>query len=329
MQTLWSTFPVFRTTCKAFQDYLVSKRLEPALFRLENPHAFFWGRRTPRIKRVLGFSNISRRKKLLLFVHGMEYYGVGEVVSDLLVPFEKQAELFRSPDSEENFDFLFVFWSSTLIDESDEHALLRVKRRLGLTAFSILVWRYWRQIFKDLESRADQAGLFMASFCDYLDQKNISQNLYTISHSLGARVWARALCVSSEARGDLYPGYWLNLQPALEHDAFWGGRPFTRIQNLYSKSKARHAVWFSKFDFILSTLFLLVKRRPAMGHIGCVAESFSSLNVTVDVREAHGKVSLFSRKRCFFTRAGRHIRNEATRYILPATNRKETIWTAG
>jgi hypothetical protein len=136
-----------------------------------------------------------------------------------------------------------------------------------------------------------------------------------ISHSMGSLVWAETMKRLLES-SNLFskPGVWWSLQPAMSCSVFRPGGDYDSIPKLYSgKESARKLVWYSRWDHVLSTLYVASKRDFALGHRGCPEGSVPQRDVTRWAREAHGMQHLSSDLGHFFDRVAVLIRQDARR----------------
>jgi hypothetical protein len=210
---------------------------------------------------------------------------------------------------------LFIHWDSKIktkrtIEMASFKSAFRGFIQLGREAAGL------HRVFETLELRAmDTASRVYPVLSSFLNRPHGPTPL-VITHSLGALVWCEL--VSLAMASDNYPqnlGHWWNLQPALEWDALNPGKRFGLVSDAYCRKKRGHvSVWFSKIDFVLSTLFLMAKGKYAMGQVGGGPQEFTSLNLTKVVGEAHGQASL-RRSGCFFTRVHRELRIYSLNYL--------------
>lgn len=254
---------------------------------------------------------LSPTERPLLFLHGANYMDATEVIRDLVYPFlcallsERSQSAWRAP-------IYFVSWNSALIPEDASQEKTRTpNRRLPLsTIFKEIT--HWNDRMKDLESRASKAGLALSSFVQrWTTHHQIGPTV--ISHSLGARVWAETLkAVAANTPTSVPPGIWWNLQPALSRNAFTAGGEYEIVRHLYNgDTHAKTVVWYSRLDFVLSTLFLLAKKSPALGQFGCSEKLIAQRDVTLWAREAHGMNHIQGSLGSFFRRTAALILLEA------------------
>jgi hypothetical protein len=245
--------------------------------------------------------------KPLLFLHGVEYQSPREVIHDFIHPF-------LSCLLQEEHSFLepvyFASWNSKLFQVTTNSIKHNSCKRLSLAS---VIGRlpFCRYYLRDVEQRAKDAAVVIASFVERLVSGR--NGLQVISHSLGAKVWADTLVLLSQRSSqEISPGTWWNLQPALPHYAFSAGSEYDVIPKMYlSCINSRYLAWFSKIDFVLSTLFILAKRARAMGQFGCKVKILPERDVTRWVKEAHGMNHVRGKLGTFFKRAGGLIPQEA------------------
>jgi hypothetical protein len=169
-----------------------------------------------------------------------------------------------------------------------------------------------RQYLSNVEQRAKQASSFLSPFI--LEWNSIANTgPIVITHSMGSLVWAEALKHILESSSMLIrPGIWWSLQPALTHKSFTDKGEYRMVSKLYTGQESSQAmVWYSRLDFILSSLYLLSKRSLALGQVGCPQRVLPQRDITGVVGEAHGMKHFKSLRGDFFNRAGSLIKSEA------------------
>jgi len=257
----------------------------------------------------------------VLFLHGVEYCGVDEVLKDLVYPFERSAGLANS----ERRDFVVLCWDSRLVRGAEREQLQMTDRnrlRLILTRIG-----RWNSYLGDAERRARGAAEFFEPYFSKLAQMGagrFGQEMLVVSHSLGGYLWASFL-KSALKKGMLVPRCtWWNFQPAMPRTSFCPGGEFHEVLGHFNgpstlgDTVARHhdakiVLWYSRIDFILATLYRVAKGNFALGHLGAPGageRALKQVDVTRLAGESHGSNKLFSSARCFFTRIAPFIRHE-------------------
>ena len=265
---------------------------EPLMCEIKTPHNLVDGPRSP-----------------LLFIHGAEYHSNGEILSDLVLPMLTTMNVPR-----ENFSpCYFIAWNSTLIP-CERRALVQSMPPLRRSMNYAIELGRWPQYLTDLERRADDTASFLAPFIvEWASQRRSGPTV--ISHSMGGYVWAQTLQEIYESSTMLArPGIWWNLQPALVRNAFTDRGAYSLVARSYNNSSSRNAVtWYSRLDFVLSSLYLLSKGELALGQWGCPEQTLPQRDVTVWAREAHGMNHIQSAAGNFFRRVSHLIPYEARR----------------
>ncbi|MCX6125712.1 MAG: hypothetical protein NTV34_13350 [Proteobacteria bacterium] len=259
----------------------------------------------------------------LLFLHGVEFSGPKEVLRDFVQPF--LSSLIQPSDSQDesiktqpahsignNIPVYFIAWNSALLEPRFRTSMSSMSSQQRALSFIRRI-SHWGFYFRDVEKRASLAARELVPFI-YKLMNNRKTGPTIISHSLGAKVWADALLqISRESTMRIRPGVWWNLQPALSYRAFSAGGEYETITRLYqSCDHARSIIWYSRMDFVLSTLFLIAKRARAMGQFGCHGgNGLPQRDVTLWIKEAHGMAHIRGRLGSFFRRAAHLIPDEA------------------
>jgi hypothetical protein len=165
---------------------------------------------------------------------------------------------------------------------------------------------------RDVERRATEAAQMLLPFAiEWNGHSKIGPTV--ITHSMGSLVWAetmKQLYASSTILSK--PGIWWSLQPAMPYGSFKPGGDYDIIPKVYSgKESARKLVWYSRWDHVLSTIYIASKKDFALGQRGCPEGTIPQRDVTRWAREAHGMLHLSSRFGNFFHRASVMIRRDA------------------
>ena len=102
------------------------------------------------------------------------------------------------------------------------------------------------------------------------------------------------------------------MQGAVIRSSFSGKGEFASVAQAYDEtSDSKHVIWYSKFDFVLATLFAVAKRSLAIGQFGIRHQAAALVDVTKSALEAHGKNRMFGDPRCFFSRIAKPLQTEA------------------
>lgn len=280
---------------------------------MANPHACLWGGEEP-VLISAGLTPVASDRIPLLFVHGMEYHRRGEILRDLIKPFEAEARLCKGQDHS-RFDYYFVHWDSRIDGKTSLpffpfNAFCGSVARLGMGALQL------GRKLSCLEERARSAAKELKNLVRPLFKSALHSGPVVVTHSLGAMVWSETLRELLQDGFSLHaPGTWWNLQPAIAADAFTAKGAYPFVLDLYSQKSARLEVWHSRLDIVLATLFFGAKRTLAMGQIGMrssvsrhlVPDSTLDLDLTTTVREAHGQTFLMKNAGPFFRRAGQQL----------------------
>jgi hypothetical protein len=262
---------------------------------------------TQKVQRVEKPSDLLSDLPPLLFIHGVEFNGPHEAIQDLVEPMLRYLSL----DKLKNRSILILSWNSLIVprDVSDRFfaAATREKIFRGLTELIKC-----RSYMNDVERRAYDAAKYLSSFILEWNSHHKTGPI-VITHSMGSLVWVEALKNVLESSSMLArPGIWWSLQPAMCRQSFTDSGAYRMVSKLYTgHESARAMIWYSRMDFILSTLFILSKRTFALGQFGCPEQSLPQRDITSIVGEAHGMSHLTRIRGNFFTRAGTIIATEA------------------
>lgn len=247
----------------------------------------------------------------LLFIHGVEYGSPSEVIRDLVQPFLKSMYADQTHKKTLNRDVYFVSWNSALIGTELRQYMQSQTHMARAWTFAKELSR-WPHYFHDVERRAALAGAALIPFIiEWCSDSSVGPTV--VSHSLGAKVWADALkSIATNSAMLARPGIWWNLQPALARRAFTSEGEYALVAQMYQGGpQARAVTWYSRFDFVLSTLFWIAKGSPALGQFGCPKQSIPQRDVTKWVGEAHGMNHISGRLGTLFQRASRQITDQA------------------
>ncbi len=283
------------------------------VIRLKNPRATLWGGKPPVFESITSSDSIPAGKRIVLFIHGMEYGHRLEVLKDLVKPLERGTQWFHHDPG--NLELLFIHWDSRLRVDHRHLKFFPIRELLkSLYAIGEQLIKV-KATFEELEWRAKEAASSVSPiFKDFLSRKGEFQPL-VITHSLGALVWSEIIRQTVEGYG--IPdnlGQWWNMQPALEWNVFQKGKSFESISDAYLSGNGQMSVWYSKTDFILSTLFLAAKRNFAMGQVGIGSSEHQLKNMTHIAREAHGQAALRPHG-CYFSRVRKQLYQSGLSYI--------------
>ncbi len=299
MATLWQLVQEDRKN-------LATRQSNASLWKLENPHATCWRQAKPELSIWDGRSGLKRRP--VLFVHGVEYAGPHEVLRDLVLPFERAARLNGQAD---RFEYLFVSWNSLLFEGPLRQKLEQsASARFALFGMGMLLWPAW---LADVERRAEEAARTVAPLVEHLLDDHPLQRPVVITHSLGSWLWSKLISdLQQQGRIHAAPGPWWNMQAAVKRSAWCRGGEFEDIPALWSgPGSSPMTLWYSRFDFILSTLYLIAKPGMAAGQFGATNTRFHHRDVTKWAGEAHGQNKILSGPGAYFERVQHLIRQEA------------------
>lgn len=244
----------------------------------------------------------------LVFIHGIEFGSPQESLDDLVWPMLDALGPKRVSDKA---IYIFV-WNSLL---NNQVALRDVLREATLFDRFKLLFKELprcRTYLRDVERRAKEAAHHLVPFARQWSADN-RVGPTVISHSMGSLVWAETLKLMTSDQVSLArPGIWWSLQPAMHRKVFLDGGEYSVIPKLYTGADAARAtIWYSRLDFILSTIYLVSKRGFALGQYGCPDSSIPQKDVTLWVKEAHGMRHLSSKWGHFFDRIKPLLAQEA------------------
>lgn len=291
---------------------LPSPSAEFMLWRLKNPETMLQGTHLDAVfEHVHSPKDVESDEPPLVFIHGVEYGSPVEVLRDLVRPFLLSLYSKTSINQALQRTIYFVSWNSVLMSSTKRSELLsqsKFSRSLWIVK-ELPRWHYYCQAVEERAALAGQALIpFIVEWCSH---SKIGPTV--VSHSLGAKVWADALkTIASESSMLTRPGVWWNLQPALTRSAFTQHGEYALVAKMYhGGSQAKAVTWYSRFDFVLSTLFWITKGKPALGQFGCPDQAIPQRDVTKWVKEAHGVNYLTGSLGSLFQRAADQIAEQA------------------
>ena len=234
----------------------------------------------------------------LLFIHGVEFATPEESLRDLVWP---MIEALGKGRTAERAVYVFV-WNSLLTNHTAINRILdcSLSRRIVLALTQLPKCRIY---LRDVERRAREAAQDLLPFAaEWNGESRTGPTV--ITHSMGSLVWAETLKLLYEGSKNLpRPGIWWSLQPAMHRRAFAEGGEYSIIPKIYTGlESAKALVWYSRLDYILSSIYLLSKGGFALGQYGCPSGKIPQRDVTPWVKEAHGMQHLSSRWGHFFER---------------------------
>jgi hypothetical protein len=301
------------------------------LYELLNPHECIHNHQKARLQQhsleILNnekpnLANSSPAQSIV-FVHGVDYGTPSEVVRDLIIPFERHSKVFAH-DHIGSYRIFFYFWFSKinlsdtgLNAEDADHAeqslgqLLTSPRRLYQSLFS------WRRKINDCEQVAQSHAKALSKYLESLAHLSTGStfNPIIISHSMGSYLTAHALTnYFQDRQGEIIPTWW-NLQPAVAAKDFHGDGPFACLSDIYGNQLKSFRLWYSRVDLVLTLACLLGQKSLAAGLVGIKSLAPRCKDVTLQALEAHGSLSLWGAKRCFFERTADAIRAEAEQLL--------------
>lgn len=244
----------------------------------------------------------------LLFIHGVEFEGPEEAMRDLVNPMLQHLGHNRL-----NNRSIYVFtWNSLIVprDVSASFFNAHPMRRLGLALRELPKSPAY---LADVERRAKNAARSLTPFISEWNSEN-RVGPTVITHSMGSLVWVEAMKRVLDASSMLVrPGIWWSLQPAMPRHSLAAGGDYHMVSKLYTgHESARAMIWYSRMDFILSSLYLFSKPGLALGQWGCPEKRLPQRDVTDLVREAHGMTHLARLRGDFFRRTGKLLPIEAS-----------------
>lgn len=240
----------------------------------------------------------------ILIVHGMEFHSCEEVLAQLVSPLASMVTRLRRP-KEVPSGLGYLYWDSRLDSETG-------RKMFPLGTFAYNAARMGKRLlhpevlFASLESRATMAGEALATAITRLLADDPKTKLLVITHSMGGLVWAEAvrrLLDSGVASAGL--GRWLNLQPAIPVHRFNVGARYGDFDRAFGDA---HSIFFSRYDFVLRSLFNPLAGGIALGQIGpTVGMRGRHADVSKIAWEAHGQTSLFPKLGGFLCRSRHKI----------------------
>lgn len=239
-----------------------------------------------------------RTRAPLLFIHGIEFATPEETLTDLVLPMLDAL----GPERTSERDVYVFVWNSLLTNRVKINEVLNVSRLKQLW-FAVTELPRCRTYLMDVERRAKEAAQCLLPFAlEWNAENRVGPTV--ITHSMGSLVWAETLKLLYESSALFSkPGVWWSLQPAISRRAFQAGGEYHVVPKIYTgRDAAKAMVWYSRLDYILSTIYLVSKREFALGQRGCPEASIPQKDVTAWVKEAHGMQCLQSKWGHFFER---------------------------
>jgi hypothetical protein len=243
----------------------------------------------------------------ILFIHGVEFHGPEEAMKDLVAPMLQHLGI----ENLKNRSIYLLTWNSLIVPREKSLSFFAANRSQQIIQ-GLLELMKCRHYMNDVEKRAKEAAQYLQPFILEWNSHG-SAGPIVITHSMGSLVWAEALRLILESSSMLIrPGIWWSLQPALQRGSLTEAGEYRMVSKLYTgHESARAMIWYSRLDFILSSLYLLSKRTLALGQFGCPQKSLPQRDVTSIVGEAHGMSHITRIRGDFFRRAGQLIAAEA------------------
>jgi len=290
---------------------------QPQIYILRNPGAAAAGEQ-PELQLWTDPSAAVEINHPVLFFHGVEYNSIHEVLSDLVLPFERSA----GTTTNEKRDFIILSWDSRLL-RGEERKNLENSTINRLGAFLSRMER-WPAYLRDAETRARAAAAYFEPYFRALSAREAMQSrssALVVSHSFGSYLWATVLKMFVEAEQEMPPWTWWNFQPAMPRSSFCPGGEFYHILHQFRPQedfpdlnvidpRPRLVLWYSRVDFILATLYRRAKGSSALGQFGTPNPRVSQVDVTRLAGEAHGSNRIFGKARCFYARIAPFMQRE-------------------
>ena len=244
----------------------------------------------------------------LLFIHGVEFANAQEAMRDFVNPMLDYLGRDRLRDKA-----IYVFsWNSLIVprDLSTMFFAAHPIKRLGLALTQL---PKSPKYLADVERRAKDAARTLSPFISEWNSEN-RVGPTVITHSMGSLVWVEAMKRIIESSSMLArPGIWWSLQPAMPRHSLADKGDYHMVSKLYTgHESAKAMIWYSRMDFILSSLYMFSKPGLALGQWGCPEKKIPHRDVTNLVREAHGMTHLASLRGDFFRRVKNLLPIEAS-----------------
>ena len=294
-------------------------RFKPKVLVLRNPRNAQKGAK-PVIEEWFHPDQQMNLRNPVLFVHGVEYANTSEILADFILPFARPFEKGASLSGNLERDYVFLAWDSRLFcDETRRTMLLSPLKKISTFIRKAPNWPIY---LEDAERRARLAAEFLAPFYhrlfpDSLEESMPKHHPLVISHSLGSYLWATTLKGLLLKNPQIRFGTWWNMQGAVLRSSFSPGGEFAMVADAFaSKNGSRHYVWYSRFDFVLATLYSVAKKSLAVGQVGGTHPSMSLIDVSHKSLEAHGRSRILSDQRCFFSRISDVLQLESERLLV-------------
>ncbi len=236
------------------------------------------------LKKVAHLSQPEEVRPPIIFIHGLEYSSPEEVARELVYPILEAL----GPKRIQDRNIYVFFWNGLILKDHKIDTYFRFSDfKILKFMFNHLPWCV--STLKDVEQRAKVCSQTLYDFArNWLFEKKIGP--IVITHSMGSLVWAEVIKSALMNSNDFQnPGVWWSMQPAIERNALAKGGEFELVAKLYNGShSAKSMIWYSRLDFILSSIYLLSKREYALGQLGCPVHSLPQRDITKWVKEAHG-----------------------------------------
>ncbi len=243
----------------------------------------------------------------IVFIHGVEYQGPEEAMRDLVTPMLKCLGPGRVADRG-----IYVFaWNSLLTNRVKISAMVKgsLWERFSLAAREL---PKCNEYLNDTERRAKDAAKVLLPFAAEWNAEN-RVGPTVISHSMGSLVWAETLRLLLEGSSIITkPGVWWSLQPAMLRNSFGDGGDYQAVAKIYTgRESSKALIWYSRMDYILSSIYVLSKPGLALGQWGCPKGSMPQRDITRWAREAHGMQHIAGHLGHFFNRVAAILPSEA------------------
>ena len=285
------------------------------LFRLLNPRAAVWGSQPPSFVQVTDSASIGLDSRSFFFVHGMDYLAdPNDAYQYMYRQFEQEVRLFHEDSNECNDTGCNVYllsYDSKLTDELDTIIRLGFETELGGPVVGLAPGLFLAVLWRELERRAQVAGDHLHTLLSPLP-RGIDNGLFLFSHSLGGIVsahMANRIYSENPNDGGLFRA-WYCMAAAIPANGFQRTGEFLYAPFL-TRGEAKTEVYYSFFDDILSTAYVLANSHLAMGNVGSGVRrpdtSIRNRDTTALSREVH---MIGGPAGGYFSRVGELIRRD-------------------
>lgn len=272
----------------------LEKNPNPRIFKLINPKESVWNGKAEKLQEVDVNVPLPQDHTPYVFIHGTQYRASKSEAFEFYRQFELVAKMFNNPYVDySKTDIYLVSYDSNLTDE--EVLIIRkgfsdvLSSQVSGDSSQLYIAVLWEELERRARFTADNKIL------PFLKQISLSNNKgRVITHSLGCYALAHAGYQFIKKYPSMKPPFlsWFCMAPTLPENAFAYTGIFSEASKIAGIPKGIDkgtSIWFSNFDFILTSIYVLTENRLPMGQRGAVAlpYSYTNIDVTKCVKDIH------------------------------------------